>query len=74
MNIFKTFREIFSRLSWWKKADRLGPDMLTTHFLLYIPSLSRKLCRRKFKRFDTGSEFRPGAYAINCSNISRGKM
>src|SRR5690625_7060224 len=73
MNIFKLCKEIFSRLSWWNKTDRIGPDILTTHYLLYIPSLARKLCENKFKSFGIGAEFRPGAYAINCSNISLGK-
>ena len=30
------------------------------------------LCKRKFKSFSDSAEFRPGAYAICCSNISVG--
>lgn len=65
-------RELFSRISWWSKADRLGPDVPTTHFLLYLPVKAKKLCDKKFKRFGFKSEFRPGAYAVTCSNISIG--
>jgi len=32
----------------------------------------RRLCRKKFKSFGPGAEFRPGAYAIFCSNIQIG--
>lgn len=32
----------------------------------------RELCIKKFKPFGEGSESRPGAYAVNCSQISIG--
>ena len=31
-----------------------------------------ELCGRKFRRFGTGAEFRPGAYAVGCSKIEIG--
>ena len=31
------------------------------------------LCKRKFKAFGDGAEFRPGAYAVGCSKISLGR-
>ncbi len=31
------------------------------------------LCKKKFRRFGEGAEFRPGAYAIGCSKIEIGK-
>ena len=65
-------KEIFERVIFWRRADRLGPDIPLTHFMLHFPSLMRKLCRRKFKRFGIGAEFRPGAYAISCSKIAIG--
>jgi acetyltransferase-like isoleucine patch superfamily enzyme len=65
-------KEFFDRISFWRSADRLGPDIPLTHFRLYFPSLMRKLCEKKFKKFGRGAEFRPGAYAIACSKISLG--
>ncbi|MBN2777439.1 MAG: acyltransferase [Bacteroidales bacterium] len=64
--------ELFSRIKFWNNADRLGPDCLTTQFKLYFKKAGKKLCVKKFKHFGEGAEFRPGAYAIACSNISLG--
>jgi acetyltransferase-like isoleucine patch superfamily enzyme len=64
--------EIFGRIKFWYKADRIGPDILLTHWCLYFKSSMRKLCVKKFKHFGEGSEFRPGAYAEACSKISIG--
>ena len=61
---------MLKRLFWYWQADRLGPDMLTTHPLLFFKKLSWWLCKRKFKSFGEGSEFRPFAYAVSTSNIS----
>lgn len=65
--------ELFRRIRFWLEADRIGPEMILTHWRLYFPSLMVKMCRRKFKYFDATAQFRPGAYAICCSNISIGK-
>ncbi len=65
--------EFIPRLKFWNKADRLWPDMFSTHMLLYFKKAGRRLCERKFKRFGKGAEFRPGAYAIGCSKISIGE-
>lgn len=56
-----------------KKADRIGPDIPFTHWLLYFKKPMLKLCKKKFKKFSDTSEFRPGAYAVCCSNISIGE-
>lgn len=64
--------ELFSRIKFWQNADRLGPDIPTTHRLLHFKKAGRKLCQKKFKFFGKGAEFRPGAYAIACSRISIG--
>jgi acetyltransferase-like isoleucine patch superfamily enzyme len=64
--------ELFSRLCFWKQADRLGPDIAGTHYRLYFKKAGRKLCERKFKHFGIDAEFRPGAYAFGCSKISIG--
>ncbi len=65
--------ELFQRISYWQKADRIGPDIPFTHWKLHFKSSMQKLCKRKFKYFDDSAEFRPGAYAICCSKISIGK-
>ena len=65
--------ELFGLLRFWRSADRLGPDIPSTHWRLHVKSLMRRLCRAKFKHFGEGAEFRAGAYAICCSKISLGK-
>ena len=64
--------EISARIKFWHNADRIGPDIVLTHWRLYFKSTMRKLCIKKFKHFGEGSEFRPGAYAEACSKISIG--
>ena len=64
--------ELINRLKFWSEADRLGPDIPLTHWKLYFPRSARKLCKKKFKKFGEGTEFRPGAYAIHCDKISLG--
>lgn len=64
--------EVFDRIRFWRNADRIGPDMLLTHWRLYFKSTMRDLCVKKFKNFGEGAEFRPGAYAEACSKISIG--
>lgn len=64
---------MIKRLKWYWNTDRLGPDILSTHFLLYFKRTARWICQKKFKKFGSGSEFRPYAYA-NCTyNISIGE-
>ena len=55
------------------KADRMGPDIPFTHWLLHFKKPMLKLSKKKFKSFTSSSEFRAGAYAICCSKISIGK-
>jgi acetyltransferase-like isoleucine patch superfamily enzyme len=64
--------EIIKRIKFWNNADRIGPDMLSTHWRLYFKTTMRKLCRCKFKSFGNEAEFRPGAYAESCSKIEIG--
>ena len=63
---------MFKKLWWMLKVDRLGPEVPLTHWMLHLPILMRWLCKKKFKRFGTNSEFRPGSYADNCKYISIG--
>lgn len=64
--------EILDRIRFWRDGDRIGPDILLTHWRLYFKSTMRKLCIEKFKYFGDGAEFRPGAYAEACSKIEIG--
>ena len=64
--------EILERIKFWKNADRIGPDIIWTHWRLYLKSSMKKLCKQKFKNFGENSEFRPGSYAEACSKISIG--
>ena len=65
--------EAFSRIRFWQTADRIGPDIPFTHWRLHFKSAMVDLCKSKFKYFGDCAEFRPGAYAIGCSQISLGR-
>lgn len=64
--------EILFRIKFWNDVDRVGQDILSTHWRLHFKSTMRNLCAKKFMRFGQGAEFRPGAYADACSKISIG--
>lgn len=66
--------EIIKRIKYWNDADRIGPDMLSTHWRLYFKSTMLELCKKKFNSFDDTAEVRPGAYAMGCSQIKIGKQ
>jgi acetyltransferase-like isoleucine patch superfamily enzyme len=66
-------RELINRFDYWAKADRIGPDFPLTHWKLHFESSMRKLCKKKFLKFDDGAVVRPGVYAEACSKISIGK-
>jgi acetyltransferase-like isoleucine patch superfamily enzyme len=65
--------EILAKIRFCLKADRLGPDIPFTHWMLHFASARNRLCRKKFARFAEGADFRAGAYAVFCSRISIGK-
>ncbi len=65
-------KDFFSRLRFWSNADRVGPDIPLTHWMLYFKYTMNHLCKKKFKSFGEGAEFRPGSYAEACSKISIG--
>ncbi len=66
-------KQLYKKRLFDLKEDRLGPDCPFTHWRLYTKGAMFKLCKAKFRGFGSGSEFRPGAYAITCSKISLGK-
>ena len=65
--------EIINKYKYCMKADRIGPDIPFTHWKLYFKSEMLKLCKKKFYKFADTAEFRAGAYAIGCSQISIGE-
>ena len=67
------FGEFISRIKYWSREDRISPEYPLNHWRLYFHSSMTRLCKRKFKYFGEGAEFRAGAYAADCSNISIGK-
>lgn len=67
-----TFTEWRERLAFWRRADRVGPDLPLTHWRLHFKSTMRRLCLDKFAHFGEGAEVRPGAYVIGCSKVSLG--
>jgi acetyltransferase-like isoleucine patch superfamily enzyme len=64
---------IFKKIIYDLGADRIGPDIPFTHWKLHFPSLKMKLCNQKFQKFSSTADFRPGAYAIGCSQIEIGE-
>lgn len=67
------FREVIQRIKFSYSTDRIGPDILFTHWKLHFKSSMKKLCNEKFFYFGENADFRPGAYAEKCSKISLGK-
>lgn len=65
--------DLIKKIKFDIKADRLGPDIPFTHWLLFFKNPMSKLCKNKFKKFSDTSEFRAGAYAVCCSKISIGE-
>jgi len=64
--------EVLSKVKFWRKTDRIGPDIPWTHWRLYFPKTMIKLCQSKFKSFALSAEIRPGAYIVGCSQITIG--
>ncbi len=70
------FNFIVSFFRKWKfdvSADRIGPDLIFTHWKMYFKPLMLSLCRQKFKKFEEGAEVRPGVYIVGCSKVSLGR-
>lgn len=65
-------KELWSRFGFWRKADRIGPDIPLTHWRLYFKSSMRSLATSKFFNFGINSEIRPHCYIVGCSQISIG--
>ena len=66
------FGEILRKIKANLIADRIGPDMPFTHWMLTYQSSMMKLCKKKFQYFSDTALFRKGAYAVGCSKIRIG--
>lgn len=66
-------KDIYNKYKFCINTDRIGPDIPFTHWKLHFKTSMENLCRAKFKHFGINADFRAGAYAIHCSNISLGK-
>jgi len=66
---FRYYLSVLKRLIYSFKADRIGPDLPYTHFLLHFNFTRSKLCKHKFKFFGQGAEIRPYAFISGCSNV-----
>ena len=64
---------IINKIRYWNDADRIGPDMVSTHWRLYFKNKMLKLCKKKFRYFHDTAEIRPGAYVVGCSKVYIGK-
>ena len=64
---------MIKKLMFWIKCKRIGPDIPLTHLLLHSKIFGSWLCKKKFKSFGKGSEFRAGAYAVETDKILIGK-
>lgn len=65
--------DLTERLRYWRSADRIGPDVPTSHWRLYFEGPMLRMCRRLFKKFADTAAVRPGAYITGCSKISVGE-
>jgi acetyltransferase-like isoleucine patch superfamily enzyme len=65
--------DIIKKIKYNLTADRIGPDHPFTHWRLYYKKEMLALCKNKFKYFSNTSDFRPGAYAVGCSQIEIGE-
>lgn len=70
--MFKVARSFLKRYKETQRWDRIGPDIIGSHWRLHIPTLHDALCHEKFLFFGEDAQFRPGAYAVTCSNIHIG--
>lgn len=64
--------DIYKKIKFCLKADRIGPDIPFTHWMLHYQNRMLSLCTKKFKKFSPTAQFRAGAYAVGCSKIEIG--
>ncbi len=64
--------DIYKKIKFCIKTDRIGPDIPFTHWKLHFQNEMLKLCKKKFRKFADSAQFRAGAYAVGCSQIEIG--
>lgn len=64
---------MFKRFKWWLKADKIGPEVPITYWMLHFPVLMKFLCKKKFAAFGDDSAIRLGSYIECCSKIYIGE-
>jgi len=64
--------DIYKKIKFCLNADRIGPDIPFTHWMLHYQSKMLGLCKKKFRKFSDTAQFRAGAYAVGCSKIEIG--
>lgn len=64
---------MFKRLKFYLTLDRIGPDMILTHWILYIRTLTHLIYKKRFYYLDDTADIRPGSYFLNINTISIGK-
>jgi len=64
---------LISRIKFWIKTRRIGPDIPLTHWMLHFPGLARWLAVRKLGAFGEGSALRPFCYLVETQHIQIGK-
>lgn len=64
--------EFFQRIRWSRNSDRIGPDVLFTHWRLHFKSTMKSFCQTKFAFFGKDADVRPGAYVVFCSRVHLG--
>lgn len=54
------------------KSDRIGPDLILTHWMMYFSLTNHFLSKRKLKKIGEHAEIRPHVYIIGGKNIEIG--
>ncbi len=65
-------KDIYNKYKYCVQSDRIGPDLLFTHWKLHFTSSMKKLCHQKMMYFSPTAEVRPGVYIDYCSRIKLG--
>ena len=64
---------MLERLKFYLSLNRIGPDMILTHWILYFKALTHLIYKGQFYYFDDTADIRPGSYFLNINTISVGK-
>lgn len=65
--------DIINHYRFSKISDRIGPDLLFSHWKLYFKHIAYRYLKKKIGSLGENSWVRPGAYIVGCSKVSLGK-